>query len=124
MSYAFIIAWRVGDACWRIQGLTYDLVPLVYVVCSREHDPSPDHLSHDAAHWPDVDVLPVAHAQDDFWGPVVPGHDVGGHHERRSRRPGQTEVQDFERAVRPDHDVAGLEVLKTKIKVIIMIERN
>ena len=44
-------------------GLTYDLVPLVYVVGAWEHDPAPDYFAHDAPHRPDVYVLPVAHAQ-------------------------------------------------------------
>ena len=89
-------------------GLTYDLVPLVYVVCSRKHDPAPDHLSHDAADRPDVDVFPVPHAKDHFWGSVVACHHVGRHHKRRPRGARKTKVQDFERAVRSNHNIAGL----------------
>ena len=38
-------------------------------------------LAHDAADGPDINVLLVPHAEDDFGRTVVTGHDVGGHHE-------------------------------------------
>lgn len=90
--------------------LLYNLVPLVYVVGAREQHATPDHLAHDAAHGPYVDVLLVAHAQYDLGRPVVPRDDVGGHHEGGAGRPGQAKVEDLEGAVALDDDVAGLEV--------------
>ncbi len=95
--------------------LTYDLVPLVDVVCSRKENSSADHLAHDAADGPDVDVLLVAHAQDDLRRAVVARHHVRRHHERRVGRPRQPEVQDLQRAVGADHDVARFKVLRTEI---------
>lgn len=54
----------------------------------------------------------VAHAQDDLWCPVVTRHHIRCHQKARGSRPSQAEVQDLQRAIRLDNDVARLEVLQ------------
>lgn len=56
----------------------------------------------------------VAHAQDDFWCPVVTRHHIRCHQKARGSRPSQAKVQDLQRAIRLDDDVARLEVLQRK----------
>ena len=90
--------------------LTDDFIPLINVICSGEEDTAPDHLSHDAAHRPNVHVLLVAHPQDDFGGAVVPRHDVRSHHEGGACRPRQSKVEDLQRAVGSHDDVRGFQV--------------
>ena len=90
--------------------LTDDFIPLINVICPGEEDAAPDHLSHDAAHRPDVHVLLVAHPQDDLGGAVVPRDDVGRHHEGGAGRPRQSEVEDLQRAVRSHDDVRRFQV--------------
>lgn len=65
------------------------------MICAGEQDATTYHFAHDAAHGPDVHVLGVAHAEDDFWCPVVACYHVRGHHERGAGRAGQTKVEDF-----------------------------
>ena len=90
--------------------LTDDFIPLINVIRPGEEDAAPDHLSHDAAHRPDVHVLLVAHPQDDLGGAVVPRDDVGRHHEGGAGRPRQSEVEDLQRAVRSHDDVRRFQV--------------
>ena len=92
--------------------LTNDFIPLIDVIRSWEEDPSSDHLAHDAADRPDVHVLLVAHAQDDLRRAVVARHDVRRHHERRSGRAREAEVEDLQGAVGAHHDIAWLEILQ------------
>jgi hypothetical protein len=94
--------------------LTDDLIPLIDVIGAREEDSAANHFSHDAAHGPDVHVLLVAHAQDDFRRSVIPGDDVGRHHEGRAGGSRQSEVENLQSAIRTDHDIAWLEILKKK----------
>lgn len=80
-----------------------------------------------AAHWPvavkkqlpPLTVGLVTHAQDDFGGAVVAGHHVGRHEEASGGRPGQTEVQDLQRAVGLHHNVTGLQVLEEESQVAL-----
>lgn len=53
-------------------------------------------------------VLLVAHAQDDLRGSVISRHHIGRHHEACARCPGQSEVKDFQCAIRLDYYVTGL----------------
>lgn len=87
-----------------------DLVPLVDVIGAGKEDAAAYHLTHDASYGPDVHVLRVSHAEDDLRRPVVSGHHVRCHHEGRPRRPCQSEVQNLQRAVRSDDDVARLQI--------------
>lgn len=91
------------------------------MICTREEDASADHFAHDAAHWPDVHVLLVAHAEDDLGRPVVPRDHVRGHHEGRASCARQTKVEDLQRAVRLHHNVAWLQVLQTTQKLDVKI---
>ena len=84
------------------------------MIGAGEQDATPDHLAHDASDWPDVDVLLVAHAEDDLGRPVVPRHDVRRHHEGRAGRPRQPEVQDLQGAVGLHHDIARLQILRER----------
>ena len=90
---------------WETVTLTNDFIPLINVVSSWKHDSPTDHFPHDAPHGPDVDVLPVAHAQDDLWSSVISCYHVWSHHERCACWPGQTKVKNFERAIWPDHNI-------------------
>lgn len=69
------------------------------MICSGEEDSSSNHLAHDAAHRPDVDVLLVAHAEDDLGRAVISRHDVGRHHERGAGGAGQAEIENLQSAV-------------------------
>lgn len=53
-------------------------------------------------------IVCVTHAQNDLWGPVVPGDDVRRHHESCALCPGQTKVKDLQCAVRLYNDIAWL----------------
>lgn len=57
------------------------------MICAREQHSSSNHLAHDATNGPNVDVFRVAHAEDNLGRAVIPGDNVGRHHERRARRP-------------------------------------
>jgi hypothetical protein len=72
--------------------LTYDFVPLVYMISSREQDATSDHLPHDAPDAPYVDVFRVSHTQDNFRGSVIPGDHVRCHHERGASSTRQAEI--------------------------------
>lgn len=91
--------------------LTNYLVPLVDVIRSGEQNTAAYHFTHDAAHRPDVDVLLVAHAQNDFRRSIVARHHVRRHHERGASSSGQPKVEDFQRAIRLDHNVGRLQIL-------------
>ena len=54
----------------------------------------------------------VTHAQYDFRGARVAGHHVRGHQESRGCCPGQSKVQDLQRAVRLYHNVARFQILR------------
>ena len=49
---------------YQVRQLTYNLVPLVDVIGSREQHAPAYHLPHNAADRPDVHVLRVPHAKD------------------------------------------------------------
>lgn len=55
-----------------------------------------------------VTIVCVSHAQNDLWGPVVPGDDVRRHHESCALCPGQTKVKDLQCAVRLNNNIAWL----------------
>jgi hypothetical protein len=44
-------------------------------------------------------VLFVAHAQDNFRGPIIPSYHIGGHHKVGACCPGQAKVKDLKSAV-------------------------
>ena len=77
------------------------------MICTGEKDVAAYHFAHDAANRPQIHVFFVSHTQDDFWCPIVTGHDVGRHHEICSGCASQTEVQNFESAVWLHNYVAG-----------------
>jgi hypothetical protein len=72
--------------------LTYDFVPLVYMISARKQDATSDHLPHDAPDAPYVDVFRVSHTQDNFRGSVIPGDHVRCHHERGASSTRQAEI--------------------------------
>lgn len=106
--------------------LTNDFIPLINVISAREEHSATDHLAHDAAHRPDVHVLVVAHAQNDFRCTVIPRDHVRRHHEGGACSAGQSKVEDFQCAIRLDYDVGWLQILlcgggrkKLRIELII-----
>lgn len=82
------------------------------MISAGKEDATTNHLTHDAANGPNVDVLLVAHAEDDLGRPVIPRHDVGRHHEGRASRPREAEVQYLEGAVGLDDNIARLQILR------------
>ena len=87
-----------------------DLVPLIDVVRAGKDDGAAQHLAEYAAHRPDVRVFLVAHRQYDLGGAVVARDHVRRHGEAGAGGARQSKVQDLERAVRADHNVARLQV--------------
>lgn len=102
----------------RISQLTNDFVPLINVIRAREEHSATDHLAHDAAHRPYVHVLVVAHAQNDLGRPVVACDHVRRHHEGGACGARQSKVQDLQRAIRLDHDIGWLQILRMKIHIL------
>lgn len=85
--------------------LTNDLIPLINVIRSREKHSAANHLAHYAAHRPNVDVLLVAHAEDDFGCAIVSRHDIRRHHESGAGCAGQAEVENLQGAVGLDDNI-------------------
>jgi hypothetical protein len=79
--------------------LTDNLVPLIDVIRSWEENSASDHLAHDAANRPNVDVLLVSHAQNDLRRTIISRHNVRRHHERRAGSSGESKVEDLQGAV-------------------------
>lgn len=75
------------------------------MIRSGEQNAAANHLAHDAAYGPYIDILLVAHAEDDLRRAIVARDHIGRHHKSRAGCAGQAEVENLESAIRLDDDV-------------------
>lgn len=86
-------------------------VPLVNVICAGKQYTTPYHFTHDTSNRPNIHILCVAHAQDDFGRSIIPRHHVRSHHKRGASGACQSKIQYFQCAIRLDDDVRWLQIL-------------
>lgn len=60
-------------------------------------------------------ILLVAHAQDDFWSPIVASYHIGSHHKVGTGCPCQAKVKDLESTVWFYYNVARLQILEKEL---------
>lgn len=94
------------------------------MIRAGEENAASNHLTHDAAHWPDVDVFLVAHAEDDFWSAIITRDDIRRHHESSAGCTGQAEVENLESAIRLYDDIRRLQILNEGTTRVNLIARQ